>query len=172
MKNGKTEHNLDDNHRLWTIVYRHSGNFTMNYITKYINLKTGFLGAVFLGGLVYWINLDFGWEKASVAGLKQGVYTLFFGGAIVKLCETQALKSIKQWDGIFRGAAMASIIAITAVLILHHFKGTPRPFYSSLPIIITAPLSFLVIAYRSRKKARKWKKRGETAALGEERPLR
>lgn len=124
----------------------------MNYITKYINLKTGFLGAIFLGSIVYWINMDFGWEKASVAGFKQGLYTLFFGGAIVKLCETQALKSKDKWRGIFRGAGIASLIAITMVLILHHFKGTPRPFYSSLPIIMTAPLSFWVIAYRSRKK--------------------
>lgn len=130
-------------------------------ISKYINLKTGFLGAVFLGGIVYWINMDFGWRPAGTAALKQGLYTLIFGGAIVKLCETQALKSEDKWHGIFRGAAMASVIAITAVLILHHFKGTPRPFYSSLPIIVTAPLSFWVIAWRSRRK----EERREIAAL-------
>ncbi len=121
-------------------------------LTKYINLKTGSLGAVFLGIVVYYINKDFGWQQASVAGLKQAIYTLFFGGAIVKLCETQCLKPEHKWMGIFRGAAMASTIAIIAVLILHHFKGTPRPFYSSLPILLTAPPSFWIIAWRSRRK--------------------
>jgi len=120
-------------------------------ITKYINLKTGFIGGVFLGTMVYWINADFGWQLAGTAALKQGIYTWFFGGAIVKLCETISTRGERKWLNIIKGAATASLIAITAILIVHHFKGTPRPFYSSLPVMILAPLSFIAIGYRARK---------------------
>lgn len=121
-------------------------------ITKYINLKTGFVGGVFLGSVVYWINADFGWQLAGIAALKQGIYTLFFGGAIVKLCETISTRGERKWLSIMKGVAAASLIAITAILILHHFKGTPRPFYSSLPVMTLAPLSFTVIGYQARRK--------------------
>ncbi len=121
-------------------------------ITKYINLKTGFVGGVFLGSVVYWINADFGWQLAGIAALKQGIYTWFFGGAIVKLCETISQRGQRKWLSIIKGTVTASLIAITAILIVHHFKGTPRPFYSSLPVMTLAPLSFMVIGYRARRK--------------------
>lgn len=124
-------------------------------ITKYINLKTGFIGGVFLGSVVYWINADFGWQLAGIAALKQGIYTWFFGGAIVKLCETISQRGERKWLSIMKGVAAASLIAITAILIVHHFKGTPRPFYSSLPVMTLAPLSFTVIGYRARRKLEK-----------------
>lgn len=122
-------------------------------ITKYINLKTGFVGGVFLGSVVYWINADFGWQAAGTAALKQGLYTWFFGGAIVKLCETMSIKGQHKWRSILLGAATASLTAICAVLIVHHFKGTPRPFYSSLPVMLLSPLSFTVIGYLKRRKS-------------------
>ena len=124
-------------------------------INKYINLKTGFIGGVFLGSVVYWINADFGWQMAGIAALKQGIYTWFFGGAIVKMCETISQRGQHKWRSILAGAAAASVVAITAILIVHHFKGTPRPFYSSLPVMTLAPLSFLVIGYRARRKISK-----------------
>ena len=124
-------------------------------ISKYINLKTGFLGAVFLGTVVYWINADFGWQLAGIAALKLGIYTWFFGGAIVKLCETISQRGQQKWRSIITGAATASAIAVAAILIVHHFKGTPRPFYSSLPVMTLAPLSFMVIGYRARQKLEK-----------------
>ena len=112
----------------------------------------GLLGALFLGSVVYWINADFGWQLASIAAIKQGIYTLFFGGAIVKLCETISQRGQHRWRSIAAGTLAASLIAITAILIIHHFKGTPRPFYSSLPVMTLAPLSFSIIGYRARQK--------------------
>jgi len=69
-----------------------------------------------------------------------------------KLCETISQRGQHKWRSIIAGTAAASAVAITAILILHHFKGTPRPFYSSLPVMTLAPLSFMVIAYRARQK--------------------
>lgn len=110
------------------------------------------VGGVFLGSVVYWINADFGWQLAGIAALKQGIYTLFFGGTMVKICETISQRGQHKWRSILAGAAVTSAVAITAILIVHHFKGTPRPFYSSLPVMTLAPLSFLVIGYRARRK--------------------
>jgi len=114
-------------------------------------MKAGFLGGLILGGAVYWINADFGWQAAGVAALKQGCYTWFFGGSLVRLCETFSLKGEKKWRSILLGTLIPTTIAICAVLTIHHLKGTPRPFYSSVPVMISAPISFLCIGYRSRK---------------------
>jgi len=74
---------------------------------------------------------------------------------MVKICETVSQRGHHKWQSILAGAAIASGAAIMAVLIVHHFKGTPRPFYSSLPVVTLAPLSFLAIGYRARKKLEK-----------------
>ncbi len=115
-------------------------------------MKAGFLGGLILGACVYWINADFGWQAAGVAALKQGCYTWFFGGSLVRLCETFSLKGQHKWRSIMLGTIIPTMIAISAVLTIHHLKGTPRPFYSSIPVMISAPISFLGIGYRSRQK--------------------
>lgn len=115
-------------------------------------MKAGLLGGLMLGGIVYWINADFGWQAASIAALKQACYTLFFGGSLVRLCETISLKGTKKWRSVLLSTLIPTMIAISAVTTIHHLKGTPRPFYSSVPVMVFAPISFLGIGYRSREK--------------------
>ncbi len=124
----------------------------MKYITKYINLKTGLIGALIMGAIVFYINKEFGWSLASIAALKQAFYTLLFGGAVIKMCETIAVRIEKKWLGIILGALASSIITISIVFLIHNLKGTPLPFQSTLPVIFLGPPGFLFLAYRERAK--------------------
>ncbi len=104
-----------------------------------------------MGTIVFFVNLEFGWQAATPAAVKQAAYTFLFGGIVIKLCETLALKPQNKWKGIFLGAIVASIITISAVFLVHNLKGTPKPFESTLPVIILGPPGFIFLAARSRK---------------------
>ena len=121
------------------------------YIHKYINLKFGLAGAFLMGGIVFFINLDHGWKLSTLAGAKQWIYTFFFGGMIIKLLEValDKTKSYKYSSTI----SVLLISAITSILVylVHSIKGTPEPFYSTLPTVILSPPGFLYIASKVKK---------------------
>ncbi|MEM7104050.1 MAG: hypothetical protein AAF502_13015 [Bacteroidota bacterium] len=120
-------------------------------ITKYINVKTGFIGAIIMASIVGYINHEFGMWPATIAALKQGTYTFFFGGAVIQFCETLSLKyPDHSWKGILLGALSASVVTIIAVLIVHHMRGTPLPFASTVPTMVLGPPGFLFLAWRKR----------------------
>lgn len=121
------------------------------YIHKYINLKFGAAGAFLMGGIVFFINLDHGWKLSTLAGAKQWVYTFFFGGMIIKLFEvaldkTQTLKYSTAISVMF-----IAVLTSLLVFLVHSIKGTPEPFYSTLPTIILSPPGFLYIASKIKK---------------------
>lgn len=113
----------------------------------FINVKTATAGAIIMGGMVFYVNREFGWSLALIAALKQAFYTFFFGGACVRLSEIIAVKIKNKWWGIFLGTIAASVATITAVYCIHLFKGTPLPLESTLPTIIFAPPGFVVLAW-------------------------
>lgn len=133
--------------------------------SDFLNLKTATLGAIFMGGLVYYVNREFGFSLAIVAALKQAFYTFFFGGACVRVSEIISVKTEHKWLGIILGGIVASFITIAAVYAIHVLKGTPLPYESTLPTVICAPSGFFVLAWMYRKKMDKLKEEQEFSSV-------
>lgn len=123
-----------------------------SYFNKYVSIRYGLTGAVFLGVMVFTINyLDSKSVALSLtAALKQAAYTFLFGGYVSALCEryTENKKYILA-------VLIPSGIAITATFLVHSLKGTPNPILSTLPTMIFAPAGFYFIGYRKRKELQK-----------------
>ena len=121
------------------------------FFLKYVDISTAWKAALFLGLVVYAVNFSHGALAALPAALKQGTYTFFVSGFIVRLCEnliTQVRHRALAW---FLAILLPSSIAIGLTYLLHSLKGTPEPFYSTLPTILITPPAFAVWAWRSLK---------------------
>lgn len=104
-----------------------------------------------MGTIVFFINLSHGWILATTAGVKQGIYTFFFGGVIVKLLEYTLLKTSGKSYSIFISVVFVSLITTFLVFLLHSMKGTPEPIQSTAATIILGPPGFLFLAFRFKK---------------------
>ena len=117
-----------------------------------MNLKMGVIGALIMGAIVWSINSGHGWWPATTAAMKQAAYTLLFGGILIKILDTVAMKVTNKYLAVIIATMVVSTITIVLVYIVHNFKGTPMPFESTLPTIILAPPGFLALAIRKRIK--------------------
>lgn len=118
-----------------------------------------------MGGMVYYMNRQFGFDQAIVAALKQAFYTFFFGGACVRISEILSVKIDNKWLGVLIGTIVASCITIGAVYTIHSMKGTPLPFESTLPTIVMAPPGFVFLAWFYRVR---WDKENENMTVSSE----
>jgi uncharacterized membrane protein len=126
----------------------------LNHFKKYFNPRVGLAGALIMGGIVFYINKNYGWFLATTAGLKQAAYTFFFGGIIVKVLE-YFLTSIKnRYVSVPLSVLIVSAITTFLVFIVHNLKGTPEPFLSTIPTLFLAPPGFLGLAIRFKKKGK------------------
>jgi hypothetical protein len=118
---------------------------------RFFDAKMGIAGAFLMGGIVYFINADYGFYPALIAGLKQAFYTFFMASINMKICENISIryKSVKL--SIFLAVLIASIITIGATYIVHTIKGTPEPVLSTIPTLILSPPTLLYWALRKRK---------------------
>lgn len=122
------------------------------YGKKLINIKMASIGALIMGFIVFYINLDHGVLLASTAGMKQAVYTFFMGGILLRILETIAIKIENPYIAIPTAVLVTSVLTICLVYSVHSMKGTPKPFESTIPTILTAPIGFLIVAARGRRK--------------------
>lgn len=120
-------------------------------IGKFINYKMGAIGGAIMGLIVWRINIDHGFWLATFAALKQFMYTLFLGGSLIRLLETIVMKIRKPVPALLVAVIFTSLLTITLVFIVHNLRGTPKPFESTIPTILTAPFGFFILAYRKRK---------------------
>ena len=109
-----------------------------------------------MGGIVFIININHGWQMALIAGLKQWVYTFLFGGLIIKL-----LEYVLEWNKNLKYQVMFSVFLISAltsalVYLVHSFKGTPEPFYSTVPTIVLSPPGFMILAFKFKENDKKF----------------
>ena len=121
------------------------------YIHKYINVKFGTAGAFLMGSIVFFINLGHGWKLSALAGAKQWVYTFFFGGMIIKLLELALEKTKSAKHSTVISVMLIAVLTSFLVYLVHSIKGTPEPFYSTLPTIVLSPPGFLYIAGKVKK---------------------
>lgn len=122
----------------------------ISFLNRFINIKMGFAGAVIMGGIVWFINMGFGWWPATTAALKQAAYTFLFGGILIKILDTIASRISNRYMAIAVATLTVSVITILLVYGVHSMKGTPRPLESTLPTVIMAPPGFLALAIRKR----------------------
>lgn len=122
-------------------------------VNRFINVKIGLIGAFIMGGIVWFINMGFGWWPATTAALKQFAYTFLLGGILIRILDTIATKINNRYAAITVAALSVSAFTIILVYLVHSMKGTPRPFESTLPTIIMAPPGFLALAIRKRWKS-------------------
>ena len=124
-------------------------------LDKYIDYKMAIAGAIFMGTVVWFINREHGAFGASTAALKQATYTFFFGGFVTRACENLATNIKRVWIAIPASVLLPSTFAICATLVVHHLRGTPEPIASTVPTMLFAPPSFLVLGLIHRRMARR-----------------
>lgn len=120
-------------------------------ILKYVDVSTAWKAALFLGLVVYAINFSHGALAALPAALKQAVYTLFASGFIVRLCEnliTRVKPRALAWP---LAIAVPTLVAVGLTFLVHSLRGTPEPFFSTLPTLLVTPPAFTVWAWRCLK---------------------
>ena len=120
-------------------------------ILKYVDVSTAWKAALFLGLVVYAINFSHGALAALPAALKQAVYTLFASGFIVRLCEnliTRVKPMALAWP---LAILVPTLVAVGLTFLVHSLRGTPEPFYSTLPTLLVTPPAFAGWAWRCLK---------------------
>jgi hypothetical protein len=120
--------------------------------SRYLDYRIGFFGAIIMGGMVFVINYS-GTDEfipSTTAALKQGGYTFFFGGIIMKFCEYLAIKIKTRTLALAAAIVIPTAIALTLTYGLHNLKGTPKPLASTIPTLMIIPAT-AVWGYKKRK---------------------
>lgn len=120
---------------------------------KFFDFKIGLAGALFMGTVVYYINfLSTNLITESLtAALKQGAYTFFFGGFLMKGCEYIATHIKKRTLAIAVAILIPSVVTLILTYGMHLLKGTPKPLASTIPTLMILPAT-AVWAIRKRKR--------------------
>jgi hypothetical protein len=126
---------------------RHNWN---RQIARIINVKMALFGAVIMGMIVFFINLDHGYFAASIAALKQAAYTFFLGGALLKILEVMVMAIKSPFLALFIAVMITTLLTVSLVYYVHTLRGTPKPFDSTLPTICLAPIGFFAVAFKKR----------------------
>ena len=121
---------------------------------KYFDYKIGLAGGLVMGIVVFFINYSATVEitGAFTAAIKQGIYTFFFGGSIMKICEIIAVRISAKKLALFLATLIPSFISLALTFGLHSLKGTPRPIESTIPTAIFVIPSTAVWGYLKREK--------------------
>ncbi len=122
--------------------------------SKYFEFKIGFAGGIIMGIIVFIINYNATSETigASTAAIKQGIYTFFFGGSIMKICEIIAIRIPSKKMAIVLAILIPSFISLVLTFGVHSLKGTPLPIESTVPTAVFVIPSTAVWGYLKRKK--------------------
>ena len=122
---------------------------------RYFDPKAGFFGGLVIGLIVLWINIDHGIDLASVAALKQFTYTFFMGGIVARVCENIAVNFDPAIRAILLAIFIPGVSTVCLTYLLHSMKGTPEPFLSTLPTIVTAPIILTIWSLKKRSELKK-----------------
>jgi peptidoglycan/LPS O-acetylase OafA/YrhL len=124
---------------------------TRNFLQKtlgFFNYKLSVIGAAGMAIIVYYINSSHGYLPAATAAMKQFFYTFFIGGLILRFLEFLLKKLAQNLQGILLAILLTSLSTILLIYFVHSLKGTPEPFYSTIPTIILAPFGFTCVTFQ------------------------
>ncbi len=122
------------------------------FLDRHIDYRGAVAGALILGSVVYYVNHQHGAAGATTAALKQATYTFFAGGYMMRLNERICLAVNPAALGVLAGILGAGGLAVTLTFILHSLRGTPEPFYSTVPTILLVVFGFTVLGTWTRYK--------------------
>ncbi len=110
----------------------------INSKSKIFDYKIGLTGGSVMAIVVFIINYRATGETtgALTAAAKQGIYTFFFGGIIMKICELLAININYKYLALFLATLIPSIIALALTFGVHSLRGTPLPVESTIPTAI------------------------------------
>jgi len=111
------------------------------YFSRYFDYKIGVAGALVMGIAVFCINF-FSTDlitQSLFAALKQGIYTFFFGGFLMKGCEYIATIIVNDFLAILLAILIPSMVTLLLTYSLHLMKGTPKPLESVIPTLAIIP---------------------------------
>ena len=129
--------------------YRKNQNALGN--NKYFDPKMGAVGAIIMGGIVYYINSEYGIEPASIAALKQAVTTFTLGGFTMKLSENLSTYFDKKYISKSASILLPTALSVVCTYTVHRMKGTPEPLESTIPTMLLAPIGFSWWGNKKRK---------------------
>ncbi|MCD4759677.1 hypothetical protein K8R33_02225 [archaeon] len=134
-------------------MFEKSSHYDQNPLenNRVIDPKMGAIGAAIMGGVVYYINHDAGFDAASVATLKQATYTFFAGGITTRFCENLSIYFENKKVSKVMSILVPSTIAIGLTYLLHNLKGTPEPMNSTIPSMVISPPGCAWWGHRKRK---------------------
>ena len=118
----------------------------MQKLLSVFDIKAAVLGSSIMGIIVAWINLGHGGDAAISSGIRQAIYTFVVAGLSAQLCRNLTNSSIHKGAAIVKAVLIPTILTVTLVYIMHSTRGTPEPFYSSIPVAILSLVSFSIIA--------------------------
>ena len=121
---------------------------------KYVDYRMGVAGAVVMASIVFYINYHGTGNTygATTAALKQGTYTFFFGGVIMRLSERFATEVTKRKSAIIAACIIPSVVSLSLTFGVHSLKGTPKPVESTIPTAIFVIPSTLIWCFIKRRK--------------------
>ena len=125
-----------------------------DYGKRYIDYRMGVYGALVMATIVFSINF-YGthyWLGSFTAALKQGTYTFFFGGVIMRMSERIATEIPKRTRALILACIVPSVVSLSLTFGLHNLKGTPKPVQSTIPTAIFVIPSTAIWGLMSRKK--------------------
>ena len=105
-----------------------------------------------MGSAVYYVNSNYGFQLSIIAAMKQFTYSFFLSGFLAKMAENITVSIKDKRKAIMTAVVSISLFTSIMVYILHSFKGTPEPFYSSIPTIVTSPFALFYVALKKRNK--------------------
>jgi hypothetical protein len=111
------------------------------YFSRYFDYRIGVAGALVMGIAVFCINF-FSTDlitQSIFAALKQGIYTFFFGGFLMKGCEYIATIIVNDLLAILLAIIIPSMVTLLLTYSLHLMKGTPKPLESVIPTLAIIP---------------------------------
>lgn len=108
-----------------------------------------------MGSVVAYINSDHGIIPAGISALKQGIYTFFIGGVIIRILDFVVNKIKKKSFAYIASITLATLLTTGMVYIVHSMKGTPEPLESTLATVVLAPPGYIYLAFHKRKKCDK-----------------
>jgi len=135
----------------------------IKWASKYIDFQMGLFGSVVMGLMVFGVNY---YETANINGvpdvlgsttaaIKQGLFTIFFGGAVMRFSEKLSTGINNVYLAIISSSILPSTSSIILLLAIHNLKGTPEPFLSILPTAVFIYPWTAVWGMRQRRKMNK-----------------
>ena len=124
-----------------------------DWSSDYINYKTGAAAGVIGGGIVYYINHDYGFWPAAGGFAKQLFYNVFIAGFNIKTCEKLSQNITSKTGALLASTIIPTAQAFAIMYGIHKFGGTPEAYDSTIwQVYVNLPLFLgLGLLYRKRQ---------------------